>query len=443
MSSPSPVANPSPSELSLNASEPAKRPIVVQKFGGSSVATAEKIKNVARIIIDAHEKGHRTVAVISAMGDSTDDLVTLANELSPKPAGRDYDALLATGEMVSVAAMALAINGMGYKAVGLNGWQAGVRTEDLHNRARILEIDTKNILKHLNEGTIVLITGFQGYNSFGDITTLGRGGSDTSAVALTAALVADRCDIYTDVRGVYSTDPRIVPEAVKLDHISYIEMMELARVGAQVLHPRAVDLARQGQLRLCKRSTFDLKDTGTMMIEEVNTNNRAVTGIACDKSQIRFALVGCPDRPGVAAEIFGSLARENISVDMIIQSLGKEPSTNDIAFTVSGNDLHDAERVLKEIKTKVGAAELAQDVEISKVSIVGAGMIDRPGIAADMFEALAKAKINIKMISTSEIKISCLVDKGQGEDAVRALHRQFFPEAHEREGVLVNEKVGY
>jgi aspartate kinase len=426
----------SPSQLS-------SKPIIVQKFGGSSVANAEKIKKVARIIIDTYDKGYRTVAVISAMGDSTDDLVTLAGELSPNPSGRDYDALLATGEMISVAAMSIALNAMGYKAVGLNGWQAGIRTEDLHNRARILEIETQAIMKHLDEGAIVLVTGFQGINSLGAITTLGRGGSDTSAVALTGALAAERCDIYTDVRGVYSTDPRIVPEAVKLDRISYIEMMELARVGAQVLHPRAVELARQGQLRLCKRSTFDLEDTGTMMIEEVNSDNRAITGIACDNSQIRFALVGCPDKPGVAAEIFGTLARENISVDMIIQSLGKEPSTNDIAFTISATDLHDAQRVLKDVKVKIAAAELTQDVEIAKVSIVGAGMIDRPGIAADMFEALAKAEINIKMISTSEIKISCLVDQGQGEDAVRALHRQFFPEAHNREGVLVNQKVGY
>jgi aspartate kinase len=419
------------------------KPIIVQKFGGSSVADADKMKRVARIIIDTHQQGFRTVAVISAMGDSTDDLVTLAGQLSPNPSGRDYDALLATGEMISVAAMALAINAMGYKAIGLNGWQVGIRTEDLHNRARILEIETETVLKHLDEGAIVLVTGFQGVNSRGDITTLGRGGSDTSAVALTGALGAERCDIYTDVRGVYSTDPRIVPEAIKLECISYIEMMELARVGAQVLHPRAVELARQGEIRLCKRSTFDLEDTGTMMIGEVNSGNRAITGIACDNSQVRLALVGCPDKPGVAAEIFGALAKENISVDMIIQSLGKEPGTNDIAFTINAGDLHDADPVLQAVKSSIGAAQLTQDTKIAKVSIVGAGMIDRPGIAAEMFEALAQADVNIKMISTSEIKISCLVDQGRGEDAVRALHREFFPEAHDREAVLVNEKSGY
>jgi aspartate kinase len=420
-------------------------PIIVQKFGGSSVADAEKIKNVARIIVDTYEKGFRTVAVISAMGDSTDDLVTLANQLSQNPNGREYDALLATGEMVSVAAMALAINTMGYQAIGLNGQQAGIHTEDLHNRARILEIKTDNILHHLNEGYIVLITGFQGVNAKGDLTTLGRGGSDTSAVALAGALSAERCDIYTDVRGVYSTDPRIVPEAVKIDRISYIEMMELARVGAQVLHPRAVELARQGDIKLCKRSTFDLEDPGTMMIGEVTADrNNAVTGIACDNSQIRFAVVGCPDRPGVAAEIFGSLASENISVDMIIQSLGKKEGTNDIAFTISSNDAHDATRVMDAVKSKIGAESITRDSEIAKVSIVGAGMIDQPGIAAEMFEALAEAQINIKMISTSEIKISCLVDKNQGNDAVRAIHHKFFPHAHQHaEDVLVNEKVGY
>jgi aspartate kinase len=419
-------------------------PIIVQKFGGSSVADAEKIKNVARIIVDTHEKGFRTVVVISAMGDSTDDLVELANALCPNPNGREYDALLATGEMVSVAAMAMAINAMGYKAIGFNGQQAGVHTEDLHNRARILEIKTANIEKALDEGYIVLVTGFQGINTRGDITTLGRGGSDTSAVALTGALNAERCDIYTDVRGVYSTDPRIVPEAIKIEQISYIEMMELARVGAQVLHPRAVELARQGNIKLCKRSTFELEDSGTMMIGEVATdNNNGVTGIACDNSQARFAVIGCPDNPGVAAEIFGSLAHENISVDMIIQSLGRKEGTNDIAFTINSTDTHDAIRVLEAVKAKIGADTIAIDKEIAKVSIVGAGMIDRPGIAADMFDALAEASINIKMISTSEIKISCLVEKDQGHNAVRSIHKKFFPHAHTPEEMMVNEKVGY
>jgi aspartate kinase len=263
-------------------------------------------------------------------------------------------------------------------------------------------------------------------------------------VALAGALRAERCDIYTDVRGVFSTDPRVCPEAVKIDRISYIEMMELARVGAQVLHPRAVELARQADIRLCKRSTFYLEDPGTMMVSEKEmSQNTPVTGIACDLGQARVALIGANDKPGIAAEVFGSLAFQNISVDMIIQSLGKD-NTNDIAFTISTNDLHDALKVLEEVREKIGARTVETDMEIAKVSIVGAGMIDQPGIAAEMFEALAEANINIKMISTSEIKISCLVDKESGHDAVRAIHKRFFPEETRTEAeVLVNEKVGY
>jgi aspartate kinase len=391
------------------------------------------------------KQGYSVVVVASAMGDSTDDLVALANSLCSNPAGREYDALLATGEMVTVAALALLLNSLGHKAIGLNGGQAGIHTEDLYNRARILEIKTRAIQDKLQEGYIVLVTGFQGVNSTGCITTLGRGGSDTSAVALAGALNAERCDIYTDVRGVYSTDPRIVPEAVKIDQISYIEMMELARVGAQVLHPRAVELARQGNIRLCKRSTFDLEDPGTMMIGEMNTQSEnAVTGIACDKGQSRIAVIGCKDSPGVAAEIFGTLARKNISVDMIIQTLGKGEGRNDIAFTINSTDTFETMTALQGIQEKIGVERLEQDADIAKVSIVGAGMIDRPGIAADMFEALSTAGINIKMISTSEIKISCLVDKNQSDEAVRSIHRRFFPEAHQQvDTVMVSEKIGY
>lgn len=430
--------------MSLTQSDSTKnKSLIVQKFGGSSVATAENIKRVANIIIETAKKGHQLVVVASAMGDSTDDLVGLAHALCENPAGREYDALLATGEMVTVSALALALNHMGHKAIGFNGGQAGIYTEDLYNRARILEIKTDAIRKKLDEGYIVLVTGFQGLNSTGCITTLGRGGSDTSAVALAGALSAERCDIYTDVRGVYSTDPRIVPEAVKIDRISYIEMMELARVGAQVLHPRAVELARQGNIKLCKRSTFYLEDNGTMMIGEMNADSDAVTGIACDKSQARIAVIGCKDSPGVAAEIFGSLASKNISVDMIIQTLGKDAGTNDIAFTVNSTDAHETMAVLQSVQAKIGAERTEQDLEIAKVSIVGAGMIDRPGIAADMFEALSSAGINIKMISTSEIKISCLVDKSQSDDAVRSIHKQFFPQAHQADSVMVSEKIGY
>lgn len=417
--------------------------LIVQKFGGSSVADAEKIKNVARIIVDTHEKGNQVVTVVSAMGDSTDDLVALAHQVCDTPHGREYDALLATGEMVSTALLAMAIKAMGYDAIGLNGRQAGVFTEDLHNRARILEIKPEKIHHWLDQGYIVIVTGFQGINSLGDVTTLGRGGSDTSAVALAGALNAERCDIYTDVRGVFSTDPRVVPEAIKINEISYIEMMELARVGAQVLHPRAVELARQSNVRLSKRSTFFLEDPGTMIVGDKNLEEaQCVTGIACDLNQIRIALIGVPDQPGVAAEVFGTLAQQNVSVDMIIQSLQKD-QTNDIAFTISTNDQHDALRVLEEVRQKLNAREIQTDTDIAKVSIVGAGMIDRPGIAADMFRALSQAGINIKMISTSEIKISCLVDKMAGHDAVRAIHKAFFPDAKAPDEALVNEKVGY
>lgn len=418
-------------------------PIVVQKFGGTSVGDPEKIQRVARIITDTFDKGNQVVAVISAMGHSTDGLVDLAKKISENPGGREYDALLATGEMVSVSLMALAIQSLGYSSVGLNGHQAGVYTEDLHNRARILEIKTDTIHEHLNQGTIVIVTGFQGINSKGDFTTLGRGGSDTSAVALAGALGAARCDIYTDVRGVFSTDPRVVPEAVKLNEIAYIEMLELARVGAQVLHPRAVETARQADVQVFVRSTFELEDPGTRVVGvDAMEFDRSVAGIASDESQARLALTGVPDQPGIAAEIFGSLANHNISVDMIIQSLSSD-NTNDIAFTVNSDDLFDAMRILEEVKDKIRAREVKADTEIAKVSIVGAGMIDRPGIAADMFNALAGAGINIKMISTSEIKISCLVDKSSAKDAVKVIHQRFFPANTVMEEVMVNKKIGY
>lgn len=418
-------------------------PIVVQKFGGTSVGDPEKIQRVARIITDTYEKGNKVVAVVSAMGHSTDALVDLAKKLSLAPNGREYDALLATGEMVSASLMAMAIQSLGYRAVGLNGAQAGILTEDLYNRARILEIKTETMLRYLEEGTIVIVTGFQGINSLGDFTTLGRGGSDTSAVALAGALGASRCDIFTDVRGVYSTDPRIVPQAVKLNDIAYIEMLELARVGAQVLHPRAVETARQGEVQVFVRSTFDLEDPGTRIVGvDAMELDRSVAGIAADESQVRLALAGVPDQPGVAAEIFGSLANHNISVDMIIQSLSSD-KTNDIAFTVSEDDSHEAIRILEEVRSKIGAREVKTDPDIAKVSIVGAGMIDRPGIASDMFHALAGAQINIKMISTSEIKISCLVDKASAKDAVKVIHETFFPASTPMEEVVVNEKLGY
>lgn len=418
--------------------------IVVQKFGGTSVGDAERIRRVARIIADTHSQGHQVAVVVSAMGHTTDELVALAQELVDNPSGREFDALLATGEMVSAALVAMTLNRMGYKAVGLNGQQAGFKTEDLHNRARILEIDTGRVQYHLNQGEIVIVTGFQGMNSKGDFTTLGRGGSDTSAVALAGALGAERCDIFTDVKGVYSSDPRVVPEAIKLDEITYIEMLELARVGAQVLHPRAVETARQADVRIRVRSTFYTDDMGTLVVNDhtAESSSRPVSGIASDDNQARVAITGVPDRPGVAARIFGSLAQRNISVDMIIQSLNREDNTNDIAFTVSTTDLSDALETLESVKSEIGAVAVLHDREVAKVSIVGIGMIDRPGIAADMFRALAEAQVNIKMIATSEIKISCLIEKEQAKRAVQVIHKVFFPEAAELAHV-VDQKVGY
>ncbi|MBK8190532.1 MAG: aspartate kinase [Vampirovibrionales bacterium] len=423
--------------------------LIVQKFGGSSVADVDKIRRVARIVADAYDQGDQVVAVVSAMGKTTDGLVALASQVMEHPCGRDYDALLATGEMVTTALLAVTLNAMGYKAVGLNGGQAGIRTEDLFNRARIVEIETGEMRRLLDDGVIVIVTGFQGIDSAGNITTLGRGGSDTSAVALAGALNADRCDIYTDVRGVFSTDPRIVPHAVKQDRMAYVEMLELARVGAKVLHPRSVETARKFNVKLFVRSTFDLDDPGTMVLGvDPMELERPVAGIACDENQARLALTGVPDRPGVAADVFGKLAARNVSVDMIIQSLPSHDGpggehTNDIAFTVGVSDLPVASQTLEEVKAQLGARAVLTDPDVAKVSIVGAGMVDRPGIAADMFKSLAAASINIKMITTSEIKISCLVAKSDAKRAVQEIHHIFFPQSEASAEVLVNQKLGY
>lgn len=426
---------------------------VVLKFGGSSVADADKIRHVARIIAGEADRKHQVVAVVSAMGKTTNGLVALAEALCEHPSGREYDALLATGEMVSTALMAMTLNHMGYAAIGLNGQQAGVKTEALFNRARILEIDTTALETHLQAGTIIIVTGFQGTNPSGEFTTLGRGGSDTSAVALAAALNADYCDIYTDVPGVFSTDPRVVPEAKRLDKMAYIEMLELARVGAKVLHPRSVETAQQGNVSLRVRSTFEPEDTGTLVTESVvypaGELAPPVAGVACDANQVRITLTDVPDRPGVAAQVFGTLAEANISVDMIIQAQPRDLSTttptkgvvNDITFTVGATDAHAAQQVLTPLQAEMGAGLVMMDPDVAKVSIVGVGMIDRPGIAATLFKALAHGNVNIKMISTSEIKISCLVERAKADDAVRAIHAAFFPTA--TTVPLVSEKLGY
>ncbi len=403
-------------------------PLLVQKFGGSSMASAAKIAQVAAIVA-ASAQVQPTVAVVSAMGKTTDALVALANELHTAPSGREYDMLLATGEMVSASLLALHLQQLGHKAVALTGQQAGITTEDLHNRARITGIDSSAVQRWLNEGYIVVVTGFQGGNSQQAFTTLGRGGSDTSAVALAGALKARCCDIYTDVRGVYSTDPRVAPAAQPLAQVAYIEMMELARLGAKVLHPRSVEAAQHWNIPVRVRSTFHLEDEGTLVVsdaEQQGQNSRAIAGVACDKNQARVAVVGLPDEPGSAAKVFTRLAKAGISVDMIIQSLGSDGLTNDIAFTVNTWDVQNAAGLMQSLLADLNAKAVLMDEAIAKVSIVGVGMIDRPGIAAAMFEALATAGINIKMIATSEIKISVLVEAALADEAVRTLHKAFF-----------------
>ena len=403
------------------------RRIIVQKFGGTSVADTDKIKNVARVVIKEKNNGNDVVVVVSAMGHTTDYLVKMAKEISKVPSGREMDMLLSTGEGVSIALLTMAIQAEGYDAISYNAMQVGIMTENVHSKARIVKIETEKLKRSLNEGKIIVVAGFQGVTEDGEITTLGRGGSDTSAVALAAALNAARCDIYTDVEGVYTTDPRVVPNATRLNEISYEEMLELAHAGANVLHPRSVETAKLNNVPLRVRSSFKTDDLGTLILGvEKMEIDRPVTGVAADLSQTRVVVCDVPDIPGKAAGIFTKLAQENISVDMIIQSYARKIShTNDIAFTIDSADTDKTIATLNSIKEELNCGEIQVDTEIAKVSIVGAGMIDRPGIASSMFDTLARLGINIKMISTSEIKISCLVAKEDANKAVKALHSEF------------------
>ena len=360
------------------------------------------------------------------MGHTTDFLVKLAHEISPAPAAREMDMLLATGEQVSIALLTMAIHEAGYKAISLNAMQIGIITENVHSKARIIDIKTEKLKQNIKEGKIIVVAGFQGVTPDGEITTLGRGGSDTSAVAIAAALKADRCDIYTDVEGVYTTDPRIVPNATRLEEVSYEEMLELAHAGANVLHPRSVETAKQFNVPLRVRSSFKLDNMGTLIKGVKNMEiYKPVAGVAADLSQVRIVLANVKDEPGNAAALFETLANNNISVDMIIQSYAKSDKTNDIAFTVDIGDFENTMDILEKVKSKLGSTQILTDKDIAKVSIVGAGMVDRPGIAATMFKTLADKNINIKMISTSEIKISCLVEKKNAQEAIKALHSAF------------------
>ena len=400
--------------------------IVVQKFGGTSVADTDKIKNVAKAVIRERNLGH-VVVVVSAMGHTTDYLVKMAKDISENPSSREMDMLLSTGEGVSIALLAMALQAQGCPAVSMNAIQVGIMTEKVHSKARIINIKTDKINSHLEKGEVVVVAGFQGVTDDLEITTLGRGGSDTSAVALAGALNAIRCDIYTDVEGVYTTDPRIVPHASRLDEISYEEMLELARVGANVLHPRAVETAKQYNVPLRVRSTFKLDNLGTLIlgVDEMELH-KPVTGVASDLSQLRVVVCDVIDNPGTAAALFNGLADANVSVDMIIQSYARKAlNTNDIAFTIDKGDVEQTLAIVESVKEKLGYSNVFVDDKIAKVSIVGAGMIDRPGIAATMFKTLADLGINIKMISTSEIKISCIVAEDDAKKAVEGLHKVF------------------
>lgn len=401
--------------------------LIVQKFGGTSVADTDKIKHVAEVVMAERNLGNDVVVVVSAMGHTTDHLVKLAGEISDTPPSRELDMLLSTGEGISIALLAMALETAGCKAVSMNAMQVGIITENVHSKARIVDIKTEKLKKHLKEGKVVVVAGFQGVTEDGEITTLGRGGSDTSAVALAAALGAERCDIYTDVEGVYTTDPRIVPNASRLKEVSYEEMLELARVGANVLHPRAVETAKQFNVPLRVRSSFKLENKGTLILGVDDMElHKPVTGVAADLTQLRIVVCDVPDTPGHAAKIFSKLSEANISVDMIIQSYARKiENTNDIAFTIDKTDLEKTLKTLDSIKSEIKASRFQVDDNIAKVSIVGAGMIDRPGIAASMFETLANLGINIKMISTSEIKVSCLVDENDAKRALVALHETY------------------
>jgi len=398
--------------------------LIVQKYGGSSVADAEKINNVARRIVATKEKGNEVVVVVSAMGDTTDDLIQLAREISPKPQERELDVLLSTGEVVSSTLMAMALHEMGYKAVSLSGAQAGIRTDTTYSKARILHIEPKRVVKELEKGNIVIVAGFQGITDDMDIATLGRGGSDTTAVALAAALKAQICQIYTDVEGVFTADPRLVSEARKLKEIGYEEMLEMATSGAKVMHSRAVELGQVYKMPILVASSFTDKP-GTIIHGGIpmEVRNKA-RGITHDLNVAKITVVGVPDRPGIASAIFEPLAKANISVDTIVQNASINNIT-DLTFTVARGDLDKAMSFVGPIAKSIGAKQCVSDSTLAKVSVVGTGMLNTPGYAANMFRVLSEQGINIQLITTSEIKITCIIAEDKVKDAVQALHKAF------------------
>ena len=399
--------------------------LIIQKFGGTSVADAGRLRNVAKIITDTYKAGNQVVAVLSAQGDTTDDLIEKAKEINPEGSNREMDMLLSTGEQISVALCAMAIEALGYPVVSLTGWQAGVLTDTAAKNARIKKIDTERLEAELDQKRIVIVTGFQGVDRNQNITTLGRGGSDTSAVALAAALEADLCQIYTDVDGVYTADPRHVKGARKLDEVTYNEMLELATLGAQVLHNRSVELAKKYNVKLEVLSSFTGHPGTKVKGVAKRMEKTAVSSVAKDKDIARIALVGVPNEVGTSFKVFSLLAQNHINVDIILQGIGHEEG-KDICFTVAEGDLKKAAELLESHKDELRFTRLETNADIAKVSVVGSGMINNPGVAAKLFEALYDAHININMISTSEIKISVLVDKKDADRAVQAVHDKFF-----------------
>lgn len=397
--------------------------LIVKKFGGTSVGDKERIFNVARRCAEDYKKGNDVIVVLSAMGKTTDELIAKAQDITPNPPKRELDMLLTVGEQISVALMAMALDSMGIPAVSLNAFQVAMHTTRVHGNARLKRIDTDRILHELEDRKIVIVTGFQGVNKYDNYTTLGRGGSDTTAVALAAALHADACEIYTDVDGVYTADPRIVPKARKMEEITYDEMLDLATLGAGVLHNRSVEMAKKYGVQLIVRSSLNDHE-GTIVKEETSVERMLISGVALDRNTARISVMGLKDEPGMAFKLFNLLAKEGINVDVILQSIGRE-DTKDISFTVSRDDAEAAVEVLEANLTRIGAKKISVRNDIAKVSIVGAGMMSNPGVAAKMFEALYNQHININMISTSEIRVTVLINEKDAERAVNAVHDAF------------------
>lgn len=402
--------------------------LIIQKYGGSSVATTEKIQFVAKKIVDAKRQGNELVVTVSAMGKTTDSLVALAKQLHSKPPAKELDLLLSTGEMVSVALLCMAIENLGEEAEGFPGHFAGIKTDSSHTKARIQKIQPQRIINELKQGKIVIVAGFQGLSPEEAITTMGRGASDLTAIALAAALKADRCEIYTDVEGVFTADPNKIPQAKLLPIISYEEMLELASTGTKVMQSRAVEFAKKYHVEFTVKSTF--KEGAGTMIKEIDFKEGAeISAVSLDENEAKLTLYNVPNKPGIAAKVFDALGKANINVDMIVQNMGKDNHA-DISFTVSSHELEEAVNTVKQVQKDTGTKKMEYDSDIAKLSAIGTGMMNHPGVAGRMFKALADAEINIEMISTSEIKISCVVRKQDGEKGLKAVHKEFLEKAN-------------